>query len=169
MTLDDIANNMFGADLSKYDEAVTNLYDSVFAKYFVKVHQVHESMESLPITDADLEWAISSLPLTLFSAAEDLNSIRLKYDLIKLEVKKHKLESVASPSETSLTAIEYDMIGKGYSSLIERVENEMSFCKEFIMGCKKLWDARRRTEQSNPIEEVNPVLPDYVMKDQYIQ
>ena len=51
-----------------------------------------------------------------------------------------------------------------YDNLITRVEKEMSYSRELIMSAKKIYDARRNTEQSNPVSEVNSKqndLPDY--------
>ena len=47
-----------------------------------------------------------------------------------------------------------------YSSLIDRIEGELSFSRELIMGSKKLWDARR-SNATNPVAPVVPELPEY--------
>lgn len=48
-----------------------------------------------------------------------------------------------------------------YDSLYERVSRQITFSKELIMSCKKIWDARRNSDQ-NPMPSVSETdLPEY--------
>ena len=55
-------------------------------------------------------------------------------------------------------------MSKIYNSVNERVRRQISFSRELIMSSKKLWDARRATEDANPIGGVvkeETELPNY--------
>ncbi len=115
--------------------------------------------------------------MKLFSISENLNKVRLEAEVIKLRKKQVKADldkqaaQLVADKELSKDAVkswvdtelaDHDILLAAYNSLITRVESDISFSKELIMGCKKIWDARKRTEQSNPVSEVVPSeLPSY--------
>lgn len=157
-----------------------NLYHIYFEEYLSDVRDLHKRMKSKvqPITDQELEDVLTMLPLNLFSASEALNKLRLEQEVLKLQTKKQKVEILknipekSSISKTDLVASEmadYEVLLAVYTSVISRAESEMSYCKELIMGCKKIWDGRRSAEKSNPVGELNiDTLPEY-QKDVYIK
>ena len=119
-------------------------------------------------------------PLELFTAAEKLNALRLNCEVVKLKNKQtlEKLRKDVTDAATqeglnktqtaervahaiSEKMVEYEVLYTAYSSVITRVENEQTFSKELIMGAKKVWDSRRSAENSNPVKEVIPDLPEY--------
>ncbi len=159
------------AEIHEVTAWVNNMYDRMFSQPFIKVRELYHHMKSeiRVITDSELEWALTELPLELFNVAEILNQLRLEHEVIKLDNKqkrKHiaaelKATGASKTDDIAAEMVEFDIVAAAYDSLISRVENELSYSKEFIMGCKKIWDARRRTESSNPISPVSPELPDY--------
>lgn len=164
-------------EIESVKEWVNFKYDELFHDLFAKLREADKHMKSdvRPINDAELEWAITELPIDLFNAAEVLNQLRLDHEVIKLENKKRRRDlskqldksAINGPAKTEELAAmmtEYEIVSSAYSTLITRVENELTYAKEFIMGCKKVWDSRRRAEQSNPITPTNTgdcELPDY--------
>lgn len=162
-----------------------NLYESIFAPTFTEVQNLHARMKSerVPITDDELTYILTELPLDLFSVSESLNKLRLKLEVTKLENNKREVEykrtlnkellnsgeksSILSQivkDELVTSMTEYRVMEMCYSSIISRVENQLTYSRELIMGAKKIWDSRRAAESSNPI---NPMgtndLPPYQM------
>lgn len=183
---------------SQYKEYIEDIetwcneqYNLYFKECFDSVRKIHKSMESQvrAISDTELEWILSELPMTLFSISESLNKYRLEHEVIKLRKKKIKLELDAEAKKLIEDKIlskadmkswvdaelsEHDILLAAYASVISRVESEISFSKELIMGCKKIWDSRRKSEASNPVSPVDPrdvdKIPDYSTRyDQYIR
>ena len=167
----------------EYIDDICDWVDEQYSKYFKScfdsVRKMHESMKSQvrPISDSELEWILVELPMTLFSISEDLNKIRLEVEVIKLRKKTIKSELEQKASELVRDSVitkadikswvdtelaDHDILLSAYNSLITRVESEISFSKELIMGCKKIWDSRRKTEASNPVGEVTPSTSDKV-------
>lgn len=158
------------------------IYEANFSDYFDKVNILYKSLKSksVPISDGDLEYLITELPLELFTVSENLNALRLEVEVIKLNNRKVKYELENTISEelnstdfsasykrdainrsVSYSMVEYEKILAIYQSVVSRVENELSFSRELIMGAKKVWDSRRSAEKSNPIGEPDVYLPDY--------
>lgn len=156
------------------------MYLNKFSRYFDIVHKLYSRFNSInsPITDEELESILIDIPLQLFSASEELNKFRLQSSVIKLKKKEKKsnimnnisLASLSSETkrkeEADVLTIEDEILVMAVSSVITRVENDISFSRELIMGAKKIWDGRRSTEQSNPVSEVpesevKDDLPDY--------
>ena len=83
--------------------------------------------------------------------------------IIKLTIKQRKKNETQEAIDE-----EYKLMNIVYNCVIDKVEHQLSFSKELIMGAKKVWDARKRTEQP-VIPEVNN-LPDYqpIKKQTYI-
>ena len=147
-------------DFDSADKLVNEIYDKYFAKYFAKERDMYSKFRDAdkPITDKELEWIITSLPLDLFSASNALAQFKQHNEIVKLKIKqrKNKDDNIDGLDE------EYKLMSIIYSSVITRIEQEISFSKELIMGAKKVWDARRTSEVA-PLAEVAPKidLPDY--------
>ena len=135
-------------DLSVLTDNYDKIYDDYFKADFDKVDRLYLRCQSIksPITDDELEEILTSLPLDLFNAAEKLNRLRLSQQVIKLKCKTGEIEGDAKS--------EYDIVSAVYASVIERVENQISFSRELIMGAKKIWDSRRHTEKTNPVSPI---------------
>lgn len=169
--------NQYSDDISAVDTFCAEMYDNMFNKNFAEVHKLYVRLQSdrQPITDPELEYVLTTFPLELFVAAESLNKLRLHHETTKLK-NKEKAEQFRreackeasslklNKSETSEFVsryigekmVEYDILLSAYNSVISRVENELSFSRELIMGCKKIWDSRRNAEQMNPVGPISP-------------
>lgn len=152
-------------DFKAADDVVSDIYNKYFAKYFKKEQDMYARFKDTEnsITDKELEWIITSLPLELMSASDALAQFRQHNEIIKLTIKQRKKNETQEEIDE-----EYKLMNIVYNCVIDKVEHQLSFSKELIMGAKKVWDARKRTEQP-VIPEVNS-LPDYqpIKKQTYI-
>lgn len=188
MKINEFVRENYQEYIEDIESWVDEQYDRFFISCFDKVNQIHSSMKShtRQISDSELEWILTELPMELFSISENLNKIRLDAEVIKLrkksirrdvdgkfaiKAKDEKLTKSEIKNLVDAEMVEHDILSSAYSSLIARVESEISFSRELIMGCKKIWDARRKTETSNPISEVVPNtgdnMPSYYNSDRY--
>lgn len=150
-------------DFISADALVSEIYDKYFARYFKKELEMHTRFKDaeVPITDNELEWIITTLPLELFSVANALAQFKQHNEIVKLKIKQRKSRSKDRVVDDGLDE-EYKLMSIIYASVITRVEQEISFSKELIMGAKKVWDARRSGDRA-PIGEKlpEPDLPAY--------
>lgn len=149
------------------------MYDSIFAPYFEGVRKLYSRLQSKksPITDDELEEILTMLPLNLFSVSEALNKFRTELEVTKMKIRQKKKEYLDASAETTETRrnaevqyrlIEDELLCTAYSTVITRVESEVSFSRELIMSAKKIWDGRRSTEKVNPVSEgTTEQLPEY--------
>lgn len=148
-------------DFESADNLVDEIYHKYFHAYFKKEQVMYGKFRATddPITDKELEWIITSLPLDLFSASNALAQFKQHLEIVKLKIKQRKntdTENLDGLDE------EYKLMNIIYTSVITRVELEISFSKELIMGAKKVWDARRSSEVAPIGEVVKKVeLPEY--------
>lgn len=140
-------------------------YDTTFATYFQNTKELYQRLRDkhTPVTDQELETILMDLPMELFSVSEDLSAFRLKLEVIKLKNKEMESDLLKQSTEKSaakrqeevaVAMLENKLLVTAYSSVISRVENQISFCRELIMSAKKIWDGRRKTDMVNPIKEV---------------
>lgn len=150
-------------DFESADKLVEDIYTKYFARYFKKEVSMYDKFQDtdVVISDQELEWILISLPLDLKAASNALAQFKQHNEIVKLKIKQRK----NSGDDSDGLDEEFKLMTIIYTSVITRVESDISFSKELIMGAKKVWDARRRTEQSNPINEVTPELPDYKVTD----
>lgn len=157
-------------DITDAHDWVGSKYTELFAEYFAEVRGLSSQMKSKiqPISDKELESVLTNLPLDLFEVASKLSDIKLNYEVIKLHNKKEHTEAVkqSKASTVSQRNAEADVATIGnralelvYETLIERVEKEVSYTRELIMAAKKIWDGRRKAEQSVPIGPVSVQSP----------
>ena len=173
----------YSADIKAVQEFCYSIYSDNFADNFSKIRELYNRMKSNthPITDEELEYILTTLPLELFTISERLNRIRLNCEVVKLKNKQKieelKKDASAEASKQGLNKTqtneyvagivsrnmaEYEILFSAYNSVITRVENEQTFSKELIMGAKKVWDSRRSSEHSNPVGLVVPEdIPEY--------
>lgn len=146
-------------DFDAADNVVNDIYNKYFANYFAKVVEMHTRFSDIDvsITDKELEWIITSLPLDLFAASDALAQFKQHNEIVKLTIKQRKQNNQAEEIDE-----EYKLMTIVYSSVIAKVEHQISFSKELIMGAKKVWEARKRTE-SPAINEMSSSsdLPEY--------
>lgn len=153
-------------DFEAADNLVDEIYNKYFSSYFEKEQKLYQRFQdtSKPITDKELEWIITSLPLDLYAVSDALAQFKAHNEIIKLTIKSRKKIAKDMPDEID---DEYLIMNVVYSAVIDKIESKLTFSKELIMGAKKVWDARRKTEQA-PIQEINE-LPDYPIKNTYIK
>lgn len=152
-------------DFESADALVDQIYNRYFAAYFRELNESFLRFRDAdtPINDKELEWIITALPLKLFSVSNSLAQFKQHNEIVKLKIKQRSKNKDADPDGLDE---EYKLMTIIYSSVITRVEQEISFAKELIMGAKKVWDARRSSEDS-PIGSTvtQPDLPDYKLGD----
>lgn len=159
-------------DIQSVDNWCEELYQKYFAEYFSRQRTLYTRLESKshPITDSELEDILTSTPLDLFTVSEKLSSMKTSHEVIKLRNKQKMAELKKNSSASTITQktedaeiqmIEDKILDTAYASVISRVENEISFSKELIMGAKKIWDRRSQTENANPVSpvQVTPKVP----------
>ena len=184
--INELIDQYYKSDLDELTSWCGEIYETMFGRVFKRVREIYNLMETETekLPEADLEWIITSLPLELFTVAERLNGLRSQLELIKLKKKDIKLQIrrdvtqdinnrlglAKDPAkdekimeEISEQMVEHDLVQIAYSTVITRVENEISFSKELIMGAKKVWDSRRSAEEVPTGRETND-LPDYEVK-----
>lgn len=157
-------------DLSAVDSWCDEIYQKNFSKYFSDQRSLFDRLRSKshPITDEELEWILTQVPVNLFDASEKLSKLQTYQEVLKLNVRKKENESKRK-EYTDGDLFEDKVLLLAYSSILTRVEKEMSYSRELIMSAKKIWDSRRRTDTSNPVSEMSSVdkLPDYSVSSKY--
>ncbi len=186
--------DQYREDAEAIHEFCEDLYSKNFSVYFDGVRDLYTRLKSKthPISNEELAYILTDLPLELFSAAENLNKLRLDHEVVKLKNKetlektrRTLMEEVTQVEQSKSSRqeivsralnekmVEYEILLSAYNSVITRVENEQSFARELIMGAKKIWDSRRGAESSDPVGPVVPEdeseLPDYRLPKQYIK
>lgn len=153
-------------ELDAIDNWCNDIYIQNFAMYFDDAKELFEKLQASgnTITDAELSWILIQLPLKLFDVAEVLNQFRVKQEAMKLK-NKYEADKVKVTAETADWVVERKLLVTAVSSVVTRVENEISMSRELIMGAKKIWDSRRRTDNLMPVSEAAVTLPDYIEED----
>ena len=131
--------------------------DELYSHYFGSMIQDILSKYKLndKISDEELEMVLTDLPIALITVSDNLASVKLVKDNLKIEM------TTVSAEEK----LEYRKAISIYSSVIDRTEKELSYCREVIMVAKKFWDSRQATKNAMPIKEVDlSSLPDYYIK-----
>lgn len=145
-------------------------YTQVFSEHFKRQRDLYKRLESKthPITDEELEDILTTLPLEMFTVAEKLSKLKTAQEVIKVRNKRdlaEKKESSTLKTQTArdedakLQMLEQQLMDTLYTAVIERVDKEMSFTRELIMGAKKVWDRRSQAEGASPIAPINPEVP----------
>lgn len=179
-----------GSSPDKIIEYIDKTYNNIFGELFSKMEEVGKNLsDQKQISDSELEYILVSLPLDLMQISEKLNDIRMILETLKLkhsDLKQDALnkyndwyEGKAKHAGCSASAFvnsnsdvrNSELYQKILSNIITRVENRLSYSRELIMGAKKIWDARRATEQLMPVGELDiDKLPEYTPpKQTYIK
>ena len=163
----------------------------------VYVNTIHDELEAVytlasklnsdtdPISDKDLEYILMDLPLKLFIVSEYLAKLSGMVEALKIENTQKELDIRNDIAEQIAYGEKYtqqDVKTRIDSALIEnkativclntaikQIEKQLTYCRELIMSAKKIWDARRRTENIMPVSESNiEDLPE-ITRNQYIK
>lgn len=132
-------------------------YDNNFAPSFSYSRSLYKELRENgnKIADSDLEYIITTYPLTLIDVSESLSHFKIMEEVIKISNKEKSAELIRmseAPTATQAKAeaaelmLGDELLQKAYASVISRVESEISFMRELIMSCKKIWDSRKATE-----------------------
>ena len=151
-------------DLQSMNDWCEKLYSDYFGNYFCDLDAMRERFASNadPITDHELEWILITLPLDLMDASEKLSKFKSELEVLKLRYKQQEFEKIEQSQQTTqtrkkeeaeLSMIDNKLLNVCYSTVITRVENQISLSKELIMGAKKIFDSRRATENTYPVSE----------------
>lgn len=145
-------------DINGVSELSDKLYNRYFRNYFKIQQDLYKRIQnnSEPVTDTELEKVLTELPLELIEVSEALSKFQIGQEVVKLRTKEE------STSKSSLEAKEYELMCKIYTSVSERVARQISFSRELIMSCKKIWDRRKDTDIVTPIGPIDTSLPEYV-------
>lgn len=159
-------------EVDKWAEAQYQVY---FAEHFKKLNELYARLKSSnnPVTDEELEWILTWLPLELISVSEKLSKMKTIQEAIKTQLKQKETERVELLSNEMSATKAKEAVGveladdkllvSVYDIIYERVTRQNTFAKELIMSSKKIWDARRNAEQPMPsIPSEDPQeLPEY--------
>lgn len=165
-------------DVNAVKQWSDELYANRFYPYFKDCRDMFDRLKDKEhqITDEELSFILMSLPVLLFDVSEEINNFRISNEVVKMKYKEildartneaiaDGMTKAAAKDMAETSSMEYKLLSSVYSSLIERAEKEVTFAKELIMSAKKIWDARRKTELSNPVSPGNyDELPDYKLK-----
>lgn len=145
-------------DFEAADSLVDEIYNKYFAERFKRISDLEVAFRNTdtPITDEQLEQIITAVPMDLYMISSNLAQFKQHHEIVKLTNKQRKKSKLEEDID-----VEYQLMAIVYNSVIDRVESQISFTKELIMGAKKIWDARRRTDNANPIKDTYVDLPDY--------
>ena len=183
MNLDQLSKK-YQDDIDDVNRWADEQYNNMFSEHFSQVNSLYAKLKSnnSPISDDELEWILTWLPLELMNVSEKLSELKNKQEVIKLGIKQRESSIIDSETEngTSTTkakeiaasAVSEDKILLSvYDSIYERVSRQLTFAKELIMSSKKIWDARRNSEQSMPSipSENLSELPEYNKPSTYIK
>lgn len=156
--------------IAELDAWCEEIYQTNFASYFENVRELYikfKKSEYMPISDEDLSRILIEVPLSLFSASEAVQKLKTHQEIMKLNTKYSKLSLDDTEDKANSQAME--AVTKAYENIITRAEKEISYSRELIMGAKKIWDARKRTESLMPVSEMSEEdskrskkLPEYI-------
>lgn len=166
----------YKSDIDAVSSEVDSIYETTFNQHFSIVEALYDRMKNKdhPITDSELEDVLTVVPLELFAVSEKLNKLRLKLEVVKLKNKETREDMVRHRSSevqdaamsasdrkdyvtrtVAVDMITYEVLTQIYQCVIDIVSSRIMFSKELIMGCKKIWDGRRHTEQSMPVGSID--------------
>ena len=170
--------NKFSSDIDEVNAWAEAEYNKYFSEYFKGEVDLYNKMKSSKsqISDEELEWILTDLPLELFSVTEQLSKMQIAQEVIKIGIKDKEREYIASAEgsatkkkeEAANLTAEDRLLVDIYDSIMERVSRQMTFSKELIMSAKKIWDSRRA--DGIPLPEVvtrEDKLPEFKITDKY--
>lgn len=164
-------------DIAEVNEWAESEYQAYFGGYFKGEVDLYNRMkkDKSQLSDTELEWILSELPLELFSVTQQLSKLKTAQEVIKISIKEKERDFIKTAEgseakkkeEASAFTAEDRLLVTVYDQIADRVSREMSFSKELIMSAKKIWDARR--SDGIPVcdisHESNDALPEYDYKE----
>lgn len=182
MNLSDNANRVRTEIESTTQVYIDNIHDELAQVYSLASKL---NPDGTPVSDKDLEYILMDLPLKLFTVSEYLAKLSGMVEALKIENTQKEIDirsNVAGQIACGEKYTQQDMKTLIDSALIEnkativclntaikQIEKQLTYCRELIMSAKKIWDARRRTENIMPVSESNiEDLPE-ITRNQYIK
>lgn len=149
-----------------------NIYQVNFGSYLMCAAELKSKFSSeVPISDSDLEMILTSLPLQLIDVSENISKLKLKREAWKLQTKQREHTAYLTSSESTdtkrreaaaLSVLDDKLMVDLFTVVISRAESDVSMYRELIMGAKKVWDSRRKSDGGMPVQPVSqPDLPEY--------
>lgn len=160
------------SDINEVNEWAEGEYSKYFSQYFKGEVDLYNKMKSSrnQISDTELEWILTDLPMELFAVTEQLSKLKTAQEVIKLSIKERERDYVKLHTEGSETkrkeeaaalTAEDRLLVTVYDQICDRVSRQMSFSKELIMSAKKIWDGRRADGIPLPEIVTSTDLPEY--------
>lgn len=153
LELDEILESV-NSDIAITQKWASELYDKSFGNYLKDVRDLYKRLadKSRPISDAELEDILTTLPLELIAVSESLSQFKISKEVVDITLKQKEAQFIEeSPAKTitqkkeeaSIAVLEYKLVKTVYATVISRVDNEINFARELIMSAKKIWDSRK--------------------------
>ena len=149
-------------DINQVQKWADEQYDTYFGPHFKEQAELYKRIhsKSYVITDQDLEWILTTLPLELIAVSEEVSKMKTAQEVIKLHIKEVENEIINNPemgdtrtkrqeAAAQITAGDR-LLSSVYTIIAERVDKQVSFSRELIMSAKKLWDARKESNMLLP-------------------
>ena len=160
----DMVEQNFKKEVGDVSAWCSEQYDAYFSPYLGNLKSLYETLqtERSNMSDTDLESVLTYLPLQIIEVSEVLSQYKLNNDCLKLHIKRIEADVIRNSKEKTVkerqeaavrATMEYRTLSCAYTAIINRAENEINFGREFIMTVKKIWDARMKTYEANPISE----------------
>lgn len=123
-------------------------YDSIFSQYFKGIPKLYEKVTASneKLTDDDLEFILTSAPLSIIAASEQLSQYKLNNECLKLYIKKMESEYITSceastvaekREKASLHVMDYRLLSKAYEAVISRVDNQVNLRVSLLCPLKR--------------------------------
>lgn len=154
-------------------------YSTYFGPYFVIQETLSskfaQSTEHVDLTDEELTDVLTKLPLDLVMVSAKLSEFKTQQEVIKMRIKQQQAEFINRwknnladgytitmlKEDAANLVVEDKLLVTVYDSIIQRVEKQLSYSRELIMGCKKIWDSRRVAEGPVPMVDTSDQLKPY--------
>lgn len=160
------------SDIDEVNQWAEEEYNKYFSEYFKGEMDLYNKIKGSgsQITDQELEWVLTDLPMELFAVTEQLSKLKTAQEVIKLSIKQQEREYIKIHTEGSETkrreeaaalTAEDRLLVTVYDQIADRVSRQMTFSKELIMSAKKIWDARRADKIPLPDMDTGFDLPEY--------
>lgn len=172
-------NKVYEDNFKEVNDWCDNFYLNSFGQYLNPIHDIYEKLKLSKdkLSDDELEYILTDTPLSLFSVSYKLNDMKTDKEVLKLKIKEKKMKlktdnvdnaefnQLSKSEQTEFIdneLLEDNILYVAMSGIISRVETELTFARELIMSCKKIWDRRKDTDDLIPISAIETDhLPDY--------
>ena len=159
--------NKYTSEFDSIRSWITEQYESRFKSYFEDIESL-SFKDDEKITDEELEKILIKIPLKLFDASEEFVNMNIKKQKMMLKSKVFDSDEVVDESSIFLD----ELIVKSFNAIIERVTRQLTYAKELVLSAKKIWSARKATEELGEGLDNSSILdslPEYKFEKEYIK